>query len=890
METTATVLLVDDDPGIVDTAAAFVGRASDALTTTTATGPEAALNRFEDEDIDCIVSDYDMPKMDGLALFEAVSERDGGTPFILFTGKGSEEVAGEAISLGVTDYLQKETGTEQYEVLANRIENAIEASRAEQRLERYERMVETVDDALYTVDSEGRFTSVNDAFVTLTGYDRDALIGSDVSVLKEAATVERFETAVSDMLGGDHDETYIEFDLPTAEGERIPCEDHMTLRTDDGEYAGVAGTIRDLTERRRRERALERYETAIETAPVGVVVLDAGGTITWCNERADSFFGYTAGDLAGEPFRSLVMEETVPEDAIDEYVDVLRSLLSADNDRTAGEFETTITPPGEERRTLRIRVSLLPYDEAFEGAVVVCEDITERKQRERDLERERERFATLFENIPDPSVLAALDGEEPTVASVNEGFEDTFGYEADTAVGEPLNDLIVPPEEREEAQSLDQAAIDGERLTREVTRRTDAGERREFLFSNATIDDDDDGDADVAFGVYTDITAQKRRERVLADLHERTREMMATADPDAVAEIAVETAGSVLGLPMCGLWLVDDDADRLVPAADAGRDDAMIEEMPTYEPGNSLSWECFAAGETRIYDDLRGADAYDPETPLRSEMILPLGEYGVMNIGSTTLDEFDDTDVAFARLLATNVEAALERAEREQERAARKRLLEQQNERLEEFASVVSHDLRNPLTVANGRLALLEENCESPHIQSIDDALARMDDLIEECLTFARQGQVVIDPAQVNLDDSVERAWATVETGDAELALGDLGTVEADEERLRTLFENLFRNAIEHGDAATVRVGSLDAHPGFYVADDGSGIPDEEREAVFDRGYSTNENGTGLGLAIVETLADAHGWDIVIADEGSGTRFEVAFEPAAPLAAPQLGG
>jgi PAS domain S-box-containing protein len=260
METTATVLLVDDEPEIVDLAATYVERASDTLTTTTATGPEAALDRFERDDIGCVVSDYEMPKMDGLALFEAVSERNDETPFILFTGKGSEEVASEAISLGVTDYLQKETGTEQYEVLANRIENAVEARRVEERLDRYRMMVETVDDALYTVDSEGQFTSVNDSFVSLTGYDREALVGNDVSVLKDAGTVERFEEGVRKMLRDGHGETYVEFDLRTAGDEVVPCEDHMVVQTDDGEYAGVVGVIRDVSERTAREQSLEREQ------------------------------------------------------------------------------------------------------------------------------------------------------------------------------------------------------------------------------------------------------------------------------------------------------------------------------------------------------------------------------------------------------------------------------------------------------------------------------------------------------------------------------------------------------------------------------------------------------------------------------------------------------
>jgi len=1064
------------------------------------------------------------------ALVETIEEERATTEVTMET-KDGECIPYELVGTTITD----DEGS--VVALCGTGRDLTERKQRERELERYERLVETVDDALYTVDDEGRFTFVNESFVGLTGHDRAELVGSGVSVLKDAATVEQFEEEVRAMLRGDHDETYVEFDLRTARGETVPCEDHMVLQTDDGTYAGVAGVIRDVTERKQRERTLERererfatlfenipdptvcvdaaddggtirsvndafedafgytaetmvggslnefivpsektqeaetldhaimdsevvsrelrrktadgnrrdflfrtamvdeesnevfgiytditerkererelerYETAIEAAPVGVFVLDPEATITWCNERAASLVGHAADDLIEEPFVSLIEEGVVPEAGAADYDEILRALLSADADRTAGSFDLRATPSGEDPRALRVHVSLLPHDEGFQGAVLVSEDITEhkqheaalerernnlaalfenvsdavyryrptpdasvieavnpafeerfgfesedtvgntisdvlvpsdraeeyndikrradagntldmeverkttdgrrtfllrsaliegttdderqagyaiytditeRKQRERDLERERERFATLFENVPNPAVFADLGGGEATIESINEAFEDTFGYAEAAVVGESLNDLIVPPAKREEAESLDTAAIEGEWITQEVTRRTADGEHREFLFSNATVD----GESTVAFGVYTDITAQKRRERVLTDLHDRTREMMATEDPETVASIAVEAAESVLGLPLCGLWLADDDGERLLPAATAERDDTVIDEMPIYEPGNSLSWGAFANGELHTYDDLHDADlpadTYNPETPLRSEMILPLGEFGVLNIGSTTPGEFDATDEALAQLLATNVEAALERAEREQERAARKRLLEQQNERLEEFASVVSHDLRNPLTVINGRLELLAEDYDSPHIQPIADALDRMDDLIEECLTFARQGQVVTEPARVALEESAERAWATVDTGDADLSVGDLGTVEADEERLRTLFENLFRNAIEHGSASTIRVGSLDAAPGFYVADDGSGVPESDREAVFERGYSTNEDGTGLGLAIVATLADAHGWAIDLADGESGARFEIAVEPTIP--------
>ncbi|PSP71817.1 sensor histidine kinase, partial [Halobacteriales archaeon QH_9_66_26] len=121
-----------------------------------------------------------------------------------------------------------------------------------------------------------------------------------------------------------------------------------------------------------------------------------------------------------------------------------------------------------------------------------------------------------------------------------------------------------------------------------------------------------------------------------------------------------------------------------------------------------------------------------------------------------------------------------------------------------------------------------------------------------------------------------ENAWANVATPDAELVKADeLGEVEADEGRLTQLFENLYRNAIEHaGEDTTVRVGQGPA--GFYVEDDGPGIPEDERERVFDSGYTTGEEGTGMGLSIVDTIATAHGWEIGVGEGmNEGARFEI---------------
>ncbi|MGM0606692.1 MAG: histidine kinase N-terminal 7TM domain-containing protein [Halobacteriota archaeon] len=205
------------------------------------------------------------------------------------------------------------------------------------------------------------------------------------------------------------------------------------------------------------------------------------------------------------------------------------------------------------------------------------------------------------------------------------------------------------------------------------------------------------------------------------------------------------------------------------------------------------------------------------------------------------------------------------------------RQLEAKNERLDQFAAVVSHDLRNPLFVAQGRLELAKAECDSEHLEPVADAHERMEALIDDLLVLAREGDSVSEFELVELASVARRCWDTVDTGEGTLVVDDgvRSVILADDGRLLQLFENLMRNAVEHGgERVTVTVGELDG--GFYLEDDGPGIPEDERTTVFDAGYSTNDEGTGFGLHIVAEIADAHGWGVRV-DDGSdgGARFEI---------------
>jgi signal transduction histidine kinase len=205
----------------------------------------------------------------------------------------------------------------------------------------------------------------------------------------------------------------------------------------------------------------------------------------------------------------------------------------------------------------------------------------------------------------------------------------------------------------------------------------------------------------------------------------------------------------------------------------------------------------------------------------------------------------------------------------------RERRLRQQNQQLEQFASVVSHDLRNPLNVAQARVELLQEESDSEHIEPIDRSLIRMEELIEDLLSLAQQGDQVREFVATDLASLSDSCWANVATADATLQDETTHTLRADPTRVQQLLENLFRNAVEHGgDDVSVTVGDLDN--GFYIEDDGPGISEQDQDEIFTMGYSTDTDGTGFGLSIVNQVVGAHGWTIRVTDgtEG-GARFEI---------------
>ena len=403
------VLCVDDDPDIRSVTAASLERTAAELEVSTASCGRDALSRLAGEGeasggsnaaIDCIVSDYDMPGMDGLELLEAVRERDPEIPFILFTGTGSEEIASEAISAGVTDYLQKGTGSDQYAVLANRIENAVEKRRAdrarresERELEQYRTLVESVDDPMYVLDERGRCVVANDAFCAFLGVEKDRLLGEHVSKFISRESFERGVKTVRQLYNGEQESDRVVFTADTETGRWIGEANVTALTDDDGAFAGSTGVIRDITDRKRRERELTQYERIIDLAPIALFVLDEDATITWCNDEFAAPFTEDIDDLIGMPFPTLVERGYYDERVMSKYADEVRELLSSSNDRERAEYRIRFRSPDGEERIHDVHTRLLPLEDGeFTGTIHAIRDITQRRRYQRELERQNERL------------------------------------------------------------------------------------------------------------------------------------------------------------------------------------------------------------------------------------------------------------------------------------------------------------------------------------------------------------------------------------------------------------------------------------------------------------------------------------------------------------------
>lgn len=496
----------------------------------------------------------------------------------------------------------------------------------------------------------------------------------------------------------------------------------------------------------------------------------------------------------------------------------------------------------------------------------------EREQYEEELRTVNEELESVLETSP--LAIVELD-EDAVVRRWNPAAEEMFGLSAEEAIGS--ENPIIPESKRDDFEQLFERVFGGEQIIDfETVRQRPSGSEIEVSLNIAPITTSV-GETARAVAVISDVTARKRRQRRIEALREATQRLVGTQTETEVGTIAVETAKEALGFPVCAMWLHDESKDVLRPIAETEEAIELVGPAPTIERGEGLFWQALATGRSQRYTDLsEQEDVLNSRTKIRSETIIPVGNHGVLTVSADENNAFGEGDVQVLETLAGALDAALNSVESQQLLQERERELKRQNKQLEEFADVIAHDIRGPLTAARGFFEIALETNEDEHFEQVENAHERMERMIDDLLTLASQGKSIGDRESVDIGELARSVWPQVE-GDASLEIeGQFPELSGDASRLEEVLMNLFRNAVEHaGPDVTVRVGSLDGE-GFYVEDDGSGIPPEKHPHIFDFGYTTDPRGTGLGLAIVKEIIEAHGWMISVTNgSDGGARFEI---------------
>lgn len=779
-----------------------------------------------------------------------------------------------------------------------------------------QRLVESLDDAVFVIDADGRIVETNPAgrASVCLRPEVDAPVGESLqSVLRD----ELAEKSISE-------ETESECTVQV-DGEKR----HLWARTIPVTGPGTQGeailTVTDITDRRRRERELrdvsDRLESFIEAAPVAIIAIDPTGEVTLWNSAAEEIFGWSESEVLGE------FNPVIPDGKRDSHDEIRERAFNGESFSKV-ELQRR-TKDGTRVDVTLSSVPLYDADGDLIEVVAFLNDVTERKEALRGLRESERSLRDLYRITSDTDLsfeeklnqilelgrerlglpfafLTRIDDDTQYIVEAV-GSHDLLQTGASGPLSEAYcrktiqrNGLLGVQDAVDEGFASDPAYerfslgcyLGGKVVVNEELYGTlcfAGSESREYSFTES---EQAFVELLVQWAGYE--LAQNRLEEKLRDLQEVAGELMEADSIDEVGDVAVESAEEILGLEITGIWSYDEQQEALIPISETPAARDLLGSSPRYEPGSSLTWTVFERGEKAVFEDVSTVQGrYNADTDIRAEVIVPLGDQGVIVTGSVSEQEFSDTDIGLFELFGSTITSAMLRMEREQALQETRAKLERSNEDLEQFAYVASHDLQEPLRTVSSYLQLLErryrDDFDEDGQEFIDFAVngaERMSEMIQALLEYSRVDTRGDPLSPTSMDEVYETAHqnlrVAIDQNNATVTADRLPTVQGDEQQLVRLLQNLLDNAIKYAGDTEPRVHisaeRTDDKWAFAVEDNGIGMTAKDTERifqVFERLHGRESySGTGIGLAMCRKIVDRHGGDIWVESErGEGSTF-----------------
>ncbi|MBN1763608.1 MAG: PAS domain S-box protein [Methanomicrobia archaeon] len=868
-QTRIKILHVDDEPDVLISTKRFLERRNANFSIDGATSVEEGIELLNSVDYDVVLSDYKMPGMDGLEFLDYLRQSGNTVPFIMFTGKGREEVAMEALNKGANHYLQKGGEIKSlYGTLAHVIKEVVEKNRTEDALKKsekeYQAIFETTGTAMVIIEEDTTLSLVNTKFEELSGYSREEVEGKkswtefvveeDLERMKEYHRLRRIDL--------DAAPTNYVFRFIDKAGNVKDI--FLSISVIPGTKKSVAALL-DVTERKRAEDVLreneEKYKTLVENAPFGIYYSDVKGAFLYGNEKAEEIVGYKRDELIGKNYLKLKLLDPK---GLSKAIKLLA--LNALG-RATGPDEFVLYRKDGSKRSVEIWTQMVTIN----GEKVVLgmvEDITERNRAAETLRKSKEHLEVILRTMPFGIFTVDL---EKKITSWSHGAKILTGLRAEDVIGKTCTEIWKC------TACLENCCLYAGGVKKPVYRKEcqiTVGGRALTVSKNVDFLKDKEGHVIGGLETFEDDSERKSAEEKLARI----------IDGSSIPTFVINSEHKITH------WNTAVESLTGVKREDViGTDKQWIPFYPKKRPVMAdLIVDCAPKREFKR----RYGDKYKKSALIEGAYEALDYFFAQKNRGKWllfTAAPLRDSKGSIIGAIET-LQDITERRQAEREREQLLKELEAKNNELEHFTYTVSHDLQSPLFGIRGFTTLALEDLEQDdtanlanELMQIEKSAIKMEHLLNDTLQLSRIGRVVNPPSDTPFEgivkEALEQTAGKLSLNNIEVSVADdFPTVHVDRMRIVEVLVNLITNSINYRGEQPhpkIEIGHrLDGQETvFFVKDDGIGIGPSQHEKVFDLFYKVNttSTGTGAGLAIVKRIIEVHGGRIWIeSEEGKG--------------------
>jgi PAS domain S-box-containing protein len=806
-------------------ASSLQGESGDATSVECVETLTDAIDRLRD--VVCVVSEVELADGTGVDLCRTVRRRFDDVAFVLVPESGNDDLARDAVSAGVDEYVPAGTITGVAD-LWERVLAAIETVSTEQR--RYRKLVEQATDAIAIIDPDATIRYISPSVERILGYAPSELVGRRGTEIVHPEDCDDVLDTLASSLANPDDTVDAVYRAEHADGGWRWVESRGQSFVDDPAVGGTVISIRDVTDREERERELRMYETIVEAVDDMVFALDEDGRFTFANEAHESRTGSSAEELIGED-----PSKIVPDDVEAQGREVLENLRS-DPDRDSATFETELPDRDGETIPCEVHIATLTEDGEFRGTAGIVRDVSDRKEQE-------QLYSTLLTEANDGIAIT----QQGRLQFVNEQLAALVGGTRTEIEGTNVFDLIAPADHGVVRRNYEQRLGDETETGRyEIELETLDGERVPVEVSTTFVQYQGERGE---MAIVRDIAARKEREREL-ELYEE----MLNAVPDGV--YAIDEDGRFVALNDTACETIGLPADDLV-----GAHVSICMDERDIERGQDLIRDLLTSEQTKgIYDmDLEPVDG-EP-IPSENHVALLTDEDGEFRGSVGVLRDVTDRKERERRLTVLN-------------RALRHDLRNSMHVIMAN-AELVARTVSDTRT--REKLDTIVDRAEG--INSLSEKARE----IEQTLANHEQTRKPIDLGEL-LATQVARFRDQYPDATFETDLPAHAWVEATP-LIDTAVENLIENSVEHTEQPLIQV-SVSADEDAVtvtVADDGPGIPEKERRIVGKGSETPLDHASGLGLWLVAWITRDSGGEVVFeTPEEGGSVVRLVLDSARP--------